>query len=378
MGIKNGMRRDVLARRDTRLDIIRFLAILLLLPLHFLLFTGYYERPADSMQMFLLTVLRVISNICVPLFLLLTGSLMYQKTLSKAYYRGIVKTLSVYVLASVVCIAYKACYLDASYTLATAAAEILSFQAAPYAWYVNLYIGLFLLIPFLNLAYHGLQTPEKKRVLIWTLALLAVAPSLLNSFDLKTPGWWANPASSDDYTRLVPDYWLSAWPVFYYFLGAYLREYGVRMNRLVNGGLIVLSVLLFGAYNYYRVQPGLPNTVFWNEEYGFENVVVASLVFLFCLRLNANGWPRGVRLLFYAVSERSFGMYLTSYVFEHFFYAQLNAAIAPMDRASWLPVAILLIFVGSFLASAALDAVYRGLAFACGRIARSISGRHTR
>ena len=104
--------------------------------------------------------------ISVPLFLLLTGYLMRKKELSKKYYSGIKKTLSIYILASLACLIYKVLFLNMNYSLFGIIKDILGFSLAKYSWYIEMYIGLFLLIPFLNLIYNNLKTKKEKQTLI--------------------------------------------------------------------------------------------------------------------------------------------------------------------------------------------------------------------
>ena len=60
--------------------------------------------------------------------------------------------------------------------------ELLAFTGAPHAWYVEMYIGLFLLILFLNVLYHGLTSRRQKQVLILTLLAVTALPALTNLY----------------------------------------------------------------------------------------------------------------------------------------------------------------------------------------------------
>ena len=110
--------------------------------------------------------------ICVPLFIILTGYLMSSKKWSGKYYLGIVKTLGIYVLASILCIIYKVHVLNTEITVKNAIFSILDFTGANYSWYIEMYIGLFLLIPFLNAMLRGLETRKAKLALVLTLISL--------------------------------------------------------------------------------------------------------------------------------------------------------------------------------------------------------------
>ena len=67
-----------------------------------------------------------------------------------------------------------------------------------------MYIGLFLLIPFLNAMWRGLKGQKQKILLIATLLALTTLPSLFNIYDWHTPEFWQLPssASSADQGRI--------------------------------------------------------------------------------------------------------------------------------------------------------------------------------
>lgn len=184
--------------RNPGLDIIRCIALLCVISVHFFLNTGFYDQTVAGEYMLVMVIMRNSFMICVPLFMMLTGYLTQSKETSKAYYLKIVRILYVYLIASLFCGFYKIYFCDDSYSVPMTLARILSFQTAPYSWYVEMYIGLFLLIPFLNTMYSGLQTQRNKQLLILTLLLLTALPSVLNIYNISRisdPEWWRCPAN---------------------------------------------------------------------------------------------------------------------------------------------------------------------------------------
>ena len=118
-----------LERRNSSLDLIRIVAVFSVLSVHFFLHNGFYSESVAGMgpiegifnyltthdsaalhgpSMFVMVTMRTLFSVCVPMFLILTGYLMSNKTLSKGYYKGIRKTLIIFVIASVLCMAFKA------------------------------------------------------------------------------------------------------------------------------------------------------------------------------------------------------------------------------------------------------------------------------
>ena len=157
--------------RDPALDIIRSIALLCVICVHFFWNTEFYETTVTGRAMLIMSVMRSCFIICVPLFMMLTGYLIKSKEINKGYYLKIVRILYTYVMASLVCGLFsKNVLLDS--TILGVILGIFTYEAAPYSWYVEMYIGFFLLIPFLNTMYDGLDTRRKKQLLVITLLLL--------------------------------------------------------------------------------------------------------------------------------------------------------------------------------------------------------------
>lgn len=170
-----------------------------------------------------MTFMRTAFMICVPLFLLITGYLMNSKELNVKYYHGIIHTLQIYIVSTILCILFERYYLHNNLSIKYAVFSIFGGDIA-YSWYVEMYIGLFLLIPFLNILYHGLETQKRKQFLIVTLLFCTACPSLLNIFDLFNSDFWIRPSVSSTYVTLIPDWWTMLYPITYY-IGAYLLSY---------------------------------------------------------------------------------------------------------------------------------------------------------
>ena len=73
-------------------------------------------------------------------------------------------------------------------------------------------------------------------------------PKMLNNFNLVEPGWWLHPMVSDEYNKLVPSFFTAMYPITYYFVGRYLREYDWQISRKKNLALLVLAITAFGIY----------------------------------------------------------------------------------------------------------------------------------
>ncbi len=148
--------------------------------MHFFLNTGICEIQVSGAKLFFAITVRSFFMYCVPLFIMVTGYLMNKKTLSRKYYKGIIPTYITYVVISIMLLIFSNIHFNTNYSIEDGFFKILDFSAANYSWYIEMYLGLFLLIPFINLMYHGLESKKDKQILILTLITLTALPLLLN------------------------------------------------------------------------------------------------------------------------------------------------------------------------------------------------------
>lgn len=342
-------------KRNTGADIIRIVAIFTVISVHFFLNNGFYSEIVTGNKMLIMCIMRTLFGVCVPLFILLTGYLMSQKTLSRKYYLGIRKTLVIYLLASFACMIYRVSYLKVEFTFKSAFFEILSFSGAPYSWYIEMYIGLFLLIPFLNIVYNKLENKKQKQILILTMICLTILPSLFNIYNFDNAQWWANPASSTEYTKIIPAWWISLYPVTYYFVGCYLHEYGLKIKTKTMLLLFSLCTVFFGIFNFYRSYGTKYITGSYGFWYGFQPFILSILLFTMLSRIKGTKIPAKGKFVLWKISDLALSMYLVSYIFDSYFYPKLTAAVPVMtDRLGYYFIMVPLVFICSMLLSALL------------------------
>ena len=350
---------DKIKGRSPNLDIIRIFALFCVVGVHFFVHTNFYAYPIDCTNMYIMTVLRSFFAICVPLFIILTGYLMKNKTLSAKFYMSIVKTLCIYLLASFANYIYRIAVIKDGMSVLSMLTGILNFTTAEYAWYVEMYIGLFLLIPFLNLIYNNLQSKTHKLVLIITLIALTSAPSVLNVWNFAAPSSFLLPSANTHYINLIPDWWCGIYPVTYYFIGCWLREYGIGISCRKNAVLLAVSVIFWGMFNIYRSYPSAFSAGPWIEWYGLPQVINATLVFSLLLCIKADNVPKSLHRPLKVLSDLTFGAYLMSWVFDHFFYTHIGRIVPDMAAwLKWMPLMIALTFVCSLAASFVLNVIY--------------------
>ena len=204
------------------LDLIRSLAIFFVIAGHFFsLNTEFKTTEFSGISMFIQLIFFIIFISGVPLFILLTGYLNRNKTVSKDYYKSCIRVLVAYLFFSIVTILFRKYYLHEDMSWIKWGLKILDFSAIPYGWYIEMWIGLFLLTPFLNmmcihsfsihlllvlypclLLYGGFKPSWKRlRVIIPIVAVIAVIMHFVNNalstnfFFVNGGGDGANPLS---------------------------------------------------------------------------------------------------------------------------------------------------------------------------------------
>ncbi len=298
-------------KRIFGIDLIRSLAVIFVLSVHFFFNNGFYQCNVKGISMFLSILLRWTFYNGVPLFLLITGYLKKDKKLSNKYYKGIIKVLSSYLFISFLCIIFRKYIIHEHIRLYKLLMGVFNFTTVEYAWYIEMYIGLFLLIPFLNLIYDGLKTKNNKIYLIFTLILLVSIEPLFNFLHYKNITF-----------DIVPDWWVRIYPLVYYFIGCFIREYQIKINKLK--GLIFLMLLILietvisYLYNY--------NDVFsWDFIGGYgslQTVIISTIIFLLLYNIEINNHL--ITNVIKKISVLSLDIYLLSYMVDCIVYDHLG------------------------------------------------------
>lgn len=295
------------------LDVLRVFALILVVITHSIVSTGSYDYTVPTFSWILTMALFYLSHSCVPLFLLLSGYLSGRKSLNVSYYRGIFRVLVPYVVISLLCV------LDAwlrqhdpGLKITTAIYRILSYRANGYGWYLEMYLGLFLLIPFLNLAYDAIGDRRWKCVLLGSLALLTLLPDTVSSFGTER-------VRAD----ILPDYFNLCYPITYYLLGRWIHENEERLTKKL--GLILLGVgwlVPLGLCIFRSVRSGTYAGGYTLNSFGCLTTAFCAVgIFLLLFQRNGDGW---LCIPVRKLSAMSFEAYLCSYLTDSIFYSYLK------------------------------------------------------
>lgn len=331
--------------RSVGLDIIRTLAILFVIGSHFFLHTKFNSMTFVGIDMFTLGMLQTLTLANVPLFIMLTGYLNANKKVSRAYFKGMTRVLVSYLVISLIVILVRKYYLGESYSWLQWALKITDFSAIPYAWYIEMWIGLFMLTPFLNILWKGIEFKRHQQLLLLIIFVCSALPDFCNRYGV----------------HLMPGYWTSASGILmYYYLGCYVRDYKPKI-KIWKGILAVIALCIVNPIASLLLRPGQQMLHIIGGSFGI--IVVPMTVIIFVLIYQANFGNNWIRDSFASVSVLSLDMYLLSYIFDATLYPLFGRWLGSEEDmvgfAYFLIVPIL--FLSSWLSAYLKDRISVGI-----------------
>ena len=326
------------------LDLVRVFACLMIIMVHS--FSNVYNSsPMVGMGMFFFLMIRNVAFIGVPLFMILTGYFKSNKEMSKEYYKSIKKLLIVYVVVSIITIFFRKYYLNDQTIMYNYIIGIFNFSTIPYGWYFEMYIGLFLIIPFLNILYKNIKTKKQKIILIITLCLVSSIPSTFSTIII-----------SNRSLNIMPDWWGKLYPILLYFIGCFIKEYKININKYINILLVVICLFLESFIMYFYCEGDSLNNKIIIDYNFFPAIILATLMFLLLYNINIRGTR--IKSIFKCISNVTFCMYLISYIVDKFIYSKI--IITSSNNIRYLIEIVFytpIIFISSFILSFIIDKI---------------------
>lgn len=329
------------SKRSMNMDIIRCIALFFVLAVHFCTHCGIYDAGYTGFAAFFTDMLRTLYVPALALFIMLNGFFQYRRKLSSSYYLGILRLYEMYVLTSILNLLYTRFYIGQPMSLRDMFSALVNFTASEYSWYVLLYNGLFLLIPFLNLSYNHIENRGHKRILILSLFFVSALPfSFLNAFVSLNAYWWQR-----------------IWPLMFYFMGAYFGEYRPKVSAKKSGAVFFAVLLVFSGYNYifYNINSplyGIATKSFLYTHEGLQNAVLTPLLFLWVMNIDMERWPSFIGRISATVAKYSYGAFLFSSITDSFVYIWLNRFVPNVGvRYFFFPIALPISYAGAVLLS---------------------------
>jgi len=330
--------------RKVGLDVLKSFAILFVVSVHFFLNTQFYETPILGGGMYLQVCLQAIFMSCIPLFLLISGYVGTKVDISWSYFKKILNIIAIYFLYSLLAVIYKKFHMQEVESLKQWVIDILTFKANSYSWYVNMYIGLFLISPFLNILFNNLKNKRERQVLVAVLLFISAVPDFLNGRFISV--------------MQFPTYWVDFYPVGFYFLGSYIREYKPKLKKGYNI-ILFLLVLAFETFFEVYAAKGSLYVAYMGTFGSLIRLILAVLIFMFFYEIQVkNRFIKGFVTL---VSLLSLDIYLASYVTDKVVYGLVNKYIyTTQDKiVFWIVPIVLTSFLLAFVIAFIRSKVFR-------------------
>ena len=316
--------------RESGPDLVRSIACFFVVGAHFYLNMDYYNVPMVGAKMFVMTACRWLFVTAVPLFFMLTGYFKRNKKADRAHYAALIPLVISYVVISFAkMMLYNRLY-GRIYGIREVFENLGNYQIA---WYMGLYICVFLLIPFLNKGWYALDTKEQN-ILIATLVFLCTIYPV--------------------FRYIAPSYFIGIYPVLFYFLGIAVRDRRWRINRIVAAAVLVVTVLLEA---FISVKFTTTGTFDWNlistadGTYGTLFISICT-VCIFLLFYEVNIRSKILCSVLSSISSVSFEIYLFAGAYDAIIYGYVKRFLnGPVEAFWWFFVTVPASFVCAWLSS---------------------------
>lgn len=333
--------------RQSGPDLIRTFACIFVVGAHFYLNMGYYDTPMEGAKMAVMTSLRWLFLTAVPLFFMLTGYFKKNKKADRAHYMALVQLVIAYVVISVgKMILYNHLY-GKIYGIKEIFANLGNYQIA---WYMGLYLCVFLLIPFLNKAWYALDEREQN-ILLLTLVFLCTIYPVFN--------------------YIAPSYFIGTYPVLFYFFGIAVRDRNIKVNKLLLFAALIITILIETLITMKCTRTGVFD---WNlistpDTYGTIFITICTLC-VFLMFYDVDIRSKVIRRLLSSISGVSFEIYLFAGAYDAIIYSIVKRYVnGTANEAFWY---FLITVPASFICAYISSVVFRSVVlFATGILSRA-------
>ena len=317
------------SKRIIGIDLVKVLAVILVLSVHFFYNTKFYQTETFGINMKIQMIVRNFCFMCVPLFLVTTGFLNKEKEYNKSFFKKLINILIIWAFYSTIeFLVLHLIHKDYNgLNIGAFINSLLSFKACGYSWYIEMFIGLFLLSPIINNAFENFDQKNRRNLLIISIILFAL-PSFINTVfknSLHLPNWW-----------------IGFYPIAYYILGKWIYYEKPVLNKRVLIVLMFFAQLLMFFYNVsYKI----------NDYHLFIVYIPTALTFLFCYNIDIkNGFI--TKIIVY-LSTITLDIYLASSLIDKLIYPWIynHFAFTQQRIILFMPLTVLITFTLSTLYS---------------------------
>lgn len=321
------------SKRNINIDIIKALSLFLVISVHFFLYTEYYTIAFNSLSLPFIAI-RNICMACVPLFIMVTGYLNRNKVWSKKYYLNISRVYLLYSLAIFILTLVSNKYVINTTLFKTTLINILNYNY--YGWYINMYVGLMLIAPIINLAFKNIDESTRKYAVINTILAISIPVTLADIFSNIRYSIFAH---------TLPNWWYYTWPIMYYIIGvAFSHNKNILRDFFSNSKILFLVTLIISTLLYWFLN------IHWEfrAHVNIFIVIITTCIFSWLLNLDINVNSK-LRTGIMFVSNNTLLAYLLSYIIDNINYPLVNHISNITMRFSLFPIVVILNFILTIL-----------------------------
>lgn len=317
------------SKRNINIDIIKVVSLLLVIGVHFFLYTGYYSINYTITNSIFI-VLRNICMACVPLFIIVTGYLNRNKVWSKKYYLNIGRVYLLYSLAMFILTLVDNKYVINTTLFKTALINILNYKY--YGWYITMYVGLMLISPIINLAFKNIDESMRKYAVINIILAISIPVTLTDLFSNVRYSILAH---------ILPNWWYYTWPLMYYMIGVAFSYNKEMLKDFFSNSKILFWIILIVSTVFYSFL-----NIHWEStlHVNIFIVIITTCIFSWLLNLHINVNSK-LRPSIIFVSNNTLLAYLLSYIVDNITYPFVNQTTNMNMRFSMFPVIVVLNFI---------------------------------
>lgn len=193
--------------RQSNFELMRIISMIMIVMWHLIFHSVLFDQ-ATGVTKFVLELLVLVGTVHVNSFILLTGYFQSDKDFSLKKFLSIIKTVWFYKVIILFFILFMGIRVTTKLEIFK---ELLPIDTRDY-WFINVYLVLYILSPYLNILINKMTQQQYRKLLIISFILFSVLPILTNNATVSNNGY------------TVINF------CFLYFIGGYLRKYPIENN----------------------------------------------------------------------------------------------------------------------------------------------------
>lgn len=281
----------------------------------------------------------------VPLFILVTGFLSTFKKDDNKHFITILKTYLMYMFMALVSYKFMVFLgIRDNLPLGTMIKEAMMFNLIS-GWYIELYLGLVLFMPYLNIISDSLSKEAFKRM-IFVLILVSSIPSFINKYPFTSRFIY------------LPNFYKNLYPIIYYFIGSYIRRHinfdTIRVKKFALMYLVSLVSITMILFTYAN-----PYTYTADGYYAsILNVILATSFFIYIYFKTQNF---NSSIISY-ISKFTLGTYIMSLPIDRIVYPKLASYFGGYHKLIvYSPLIVIILYLLTFITGMMLTKIFNGI-----------------